>query len=332
MELSWATVNSLNKIDSTINLSNMRKPVLLSLWCCLLINLSVWAQTPPAAFSYSAVARNSQGNPIANSNIGIQITITKTSPAGTPVYLENHLVSTDQFGLFNLAIGAGSVQGGNFGNIDWGVDNYYVTVGMDISGGNNFLTMGSTQLLSVPYALYAKQVSGGGNGGSFIHYIGESFGGGVVFHLWRDSQGIEHGLIVDKEDISVAQGWSNVNSILIGPAAQSSWDGSGNSNSITVQTGHTFSAALSCTNSTNGNQNDWYLPSIDELNLLWQNRFNVNKTLSQLSGANVIPLSANYWSSTEYSNNLAWCFFISTGNASNSDKSIGLRVRAIRAF
>lgn len=116
----------------------------------------VKAQTPPNAFNYSAVARNTDGQPIALKTISIQISILKTSPTGEPKYIENHRVTTDQYGLFNLIIGKGSIQSGSITTIDWSNDNYYVKVGMDINGGNNFLTMGTTQLLSVPYALYAK--------------------------------------------------------------------------------------------------------------------------------------------------------------------------------
>ena len=144
----------------------MKKIQLLTTLCFLLFTLFVNAQIPPNAFNYSAVARNAAGQPIATTTIGIQITILKTSPTGASQYSENHFVNTDAFGLFNLVIGAGAVQSGSMATIDWSNDNYYLKVGMDASGGINFLTMGTTQLLSVPYALYAKSagtVSGGAN-------------------------------------------------------------------------------------------------------------------------------------------------------------------------
>ena len=144
----------------------MKKITLFSTLCFSLFTLIVNAQIPPNAFNYSAVARNAAGQPIATTTIGIQITILKTSPTGASQYSENHFVNTDAFGLFNLVIGAGAVQSGSMATIDWSNDNYYLKVGMDASGGINFLTMGTTQLLSVPYALYAKSagtVSGGAN-------------------------------------------------------------------------------------------------------------------------------------------------------------------------
>jgi len=145
----------------------MKKITLLTTLCFLLFTLLVNAQIPPNAFNYSAVARNAAGLPIATTTIGIQITILKTSPTGASQYSENHFVNTDAFGLFNLVIGAGAVQSGAMATIDWSNDNYYLKVGMDASGGTNFLTMGTTQLLSVPYALYAKSagsVNAGGTG------------------------------------------------------------------------------------------------------------------------------------------------------------------------
>jgi hypothetical protein len=134
----------------------MKKITLLSTLCFLLLTLVVNAQTPPNAFNYSAVARNAAGQPIVTTTIGIQITILKTSPTGVSQYSENHFVNTDAYGLFNLVIGAGAVQSGSMATIDWSNDNYFLKVGMDATGGTNFLTMGTTQLLSVPYALYAK--------------------------------------------------------------------------------------------------------------------------------------------------------------------------------
>jgi hypothetical protein len=312
----------------------MKNIALLSTFCFLLLSLVVKAQTPPNAFNYSAVARNAAGQPIATSTIGIQISILKTSPTGASQYSENHFVNTDAYGLFNLVIGTGAVQSGAMATIDWSNDNYYLKVGMDANGGTNFLTMGTTQLLSVPYALYAKSagsVSGGGSGGNFSHYIGEEFGGGVIFHLWKDAQGVEHGLIVDKTDLSTAQAWSNIDTISIGPAAQSSWDGLSNSNAIVAQAGHTNSAAALCLNSTNGGQSDWYLPSIDELSLLWHNRFNVNKYLSTIGGATLLTNTAYYWSSTELGTFEA-LYFVFFGSPYNTNKVSSYYVRAVRAF
>ena len=146
----------------------MKKVILLLTLSFSLLNF-VNAQNPPNAFNYSAVARNAAGQPIATTTIGIQITILKSSPTGALQYSENHFVNTDAFGLFNLVIGAGAVQNGSMATIDWSNDNYYLKVGMDAAGGNNFLIMGTTQLLSVPYALHAKTAE------SLINNTNQSF-------------------------------------------------------------------------------------------------------------------------------------------------------------
>jgi hypothetical protein len=325
---------------------------ILTLFLLVVVAITTNAQAPPEAFNYSAVARDANSNPIANSTIGIQMTILMGSPIGSTVYQENHFVNTDDYGLFNLIVGGGSILSGTIADIDWGADDYYLQVGMDANGGNNFLNMGSTQLLSVPYALYAKtagSVNGGsqidsaaianmgflssGGTGTFAHGIGEEFGGGVIFHLWLDANGVEHGLIVDKTDLSTAQAWSNVDQTEIGASAQSSWDGVGNSNAIVGQTGHTNSAAALCLNSVNGGQNDWHLPTIDELSLLWQNRYNVNITLSTIGGALELPLFGYYWSSTESTEEEAWVFVFGSGDTYETRiKSASDFVRAVRAF
>jgi hypothetical protein len=311
----------------------MKRISLLLVFFVMLLSIA-HAQVPPNAFNYSAVARNTVGNPIATSTIGIQISILKTSPTGASQYSENHFVNTDAFGLFNLVIGAGAVQSGNMATIDWSNDTYYLKVGMDATGGSSFVTMGTTQLLSVPYAFYAKSagtVNGNTGGGNFTHYIGEEFGGGVIFHLWKDATGAEHGLIVDKVDLSTAQEWSNVWDVEIGPAAQSTWAGLSNSNAIVNQPGHISSAAALCLNSTNGGYTDWYLPSIYEFNMLWNNSFTVARALSQIPEAAQLAPSY-YWSSAEDDYANAWVFNFDYGYAGYDNKLHSSDVRAVRAF
>lgn len=102
----------------------------------LLVVLSgiCFGQIPPNAFNYSGVARDAQANPIINQTIGIQISILQTSSLGSVQYQENHFVNTDDFGLFNLIIGSGSIQSGLMSTIAWNTDNFYLKVGMDVNG------------------------------------------------------------------------------------------------------------------------------------------------------------------------------------------------------
>ena len=167
--------------------------------------------------------------------------------------------------------------------------------------------------------------------GSFTHYLGEAFGGGVIYHLWKDNLGQEHGLIVDINDLSLNETWSNITGNQVG-SAQSTWNGLGNSNAIVAQPGHVSSAASLCLNSTNGGQTDWYLPSIDELSVLWQNRFIVNKSLSSVGGSAPLPITGTLWSSTEWNYMYAWMFGFTDASSSFAIKTNAMSVRAVRTF
>ena len=282
----------------------------------------------PALIPYQAVVRDALGQPLANANVNARFTIHDGTANGASLWQELQTVSTNALGLFTVQLGS-SVS---LNNVNWAGGAKFMQVEVDL--GSGFVDIGTQQMLSVPYALFAgtaASVSGSSNTGNFTHYIGEEFGGGVVFYVWKDAQGQEHGLIVDKVDLSTDPAWSNITAIEIGPSAQSIWDGLSNSNAIVSQAGHTNSAAALCLNSTNGGQTDWYLPSVQELNMLWSNYFLVARTLSQIQGA--VPLQPNaYWSSSEYDGYYAWSFFFGNGNAINYTKTSTSYVRAVRAF
>jgi hypothetical protein len=177
--------------------------------------------------------------------------------------------------------------------------------------------------------------------GTFNHYIGEVFEGGIIFHLWKDNLGQEHGLIVDLTDLSSEQTWSNSGNGEIGPTARSTWDGNSNSNSIINQDGHVSSAALLCLNSTNSGYDDWYLPSVQEFNLIWYNMFQISKVLTGIPSAQQFntpeSTTSRYWTSNEYNSNFAYFFafddpYLGFAAASYSTKGTLFKVRAIRAF
>lgn len=305
---------------------------IITICAALLMTASLWAQSPEK-MSYQAVVRDGNNALVTSTAVGMQISILHGSANGAAVYVETQTPTSNANGLVSLEIGSGTVVSGTFVSIDWANGPYFIQTETDPTGGTSYTITGTSQLLSVPYAMHAKTAETvSATGGNFTHYIGEEFGGGVIFHLWKDNAGVEHGLVVDKVDLSTAQDWSNKGSALIGPTAQSSWDGLSNSNAIVTQAGHTNSAAALCLNSTNGGQSDWYLPSIDELSLLWHSRFDVNKSLSAILGATVLPIAAGCWSSTEYAYNFAWGFSFFDGSAYYDIKGSTDYVRAVRAF
>lgn len=109
----------------------------------------------PEAFNYQAVARDGSGNLLANQTIGLKLSIHQGSSSGTVVYSETHSPTTNQFGLFTVAIGQGTVSSGTFAGIVWSSGNYWLQVQLDPAGGTTYANMGTDQLLSVPFAMYA---------------------------------------------------------------------------------------------------------------------------------------------------------------------------------
>jgi N-acetylneuraminic acid mutarotase len=119
----------------------------------------------PQAFPYQAVARDNSGNLLANQAISIRFNVLDGSNSGPSVYQERHNTSTNALGLFNVHIGQGTVLSGAFNSIAWGSGSKFLKIELDPAGGNSFTVMGTTQLLSVPYALYANNAGGSSGSG-----------------------------------------------------------------------------------------------------------------------------------------------------------------------
>ncbi|WP_347924821.1 hypothetical protein [Pontimicrobium sp. SW4] len=126
--------------------------LLLTFFLC---TISLFAQTPQK-MNYQAVIRNSSDMVVANQAIGIQISILQTSPTGSAVYVETQNPTTNANGLISIEIGSGSVVSGNFATIGWSSDTYYIKTEVDTAGGTSYTITGTSQLMSVPYALHAK--------------------------------------------------------------------------------------------------------------------------------------------------------------------------------
>jgi hypothetical protein len=115
----------------------------------------------PHLFKYQGLARDSSGNPISNDTIALRISIHQGTPTGTVVYQETHNPITNLFGSFSINIGGGTVVIGVFSTIPWNRYNYFQEVEMDVSGGTNFVSMGTSQYLTVPYSLATDSARNG---------------------------------------------------------------------------------------------------------------------------------------------------------------------------
>lgn len=140
------------------------KKTYLILLLCLIFSTSLWAQAPHT-FSYQTVIRDVNWGIMPDRDVSVLIRILEDSNYGTVIYSEEHFVATSPIGLVNLEIGGGDNYSGSFNDIDWGNHSYFLEVSVDINAGNNYLLMGSAQLKSVPYALFAETSANPGNPG-----------------------------------------------------------------------------------------------------------------------------------------------------------------------
>ncbi|EJL70812.1 beta strand repeat-containing protein [Chryseobacterium populi] len=162
------------------------KKILLSMG--IMLGLFTALAQAPEKMSYQAVVRNISGQLLLNQSIGMRVSILQGSAAGPAVYSERLTGNTNANGLISLEIGTGTVLTGTFNTINWSAGSYYLKTETDPTGGTTYTITGTSQLLSVPYAMYAK--TAGGGGGSFaIPYTNTVNNAGTLFTLINDGDG-----------------------------------------------------------------------------------------------------------------------------------------------
>ena len=117
----------------------------------------------PQSFKYQAVVRGNNGSVLVNQLVSFQLSILKDNPNGLVVYSERQNLSTNSYGIVNINVGTGTIISGDFATIIWGSFAHFIKVEFDAAGGNNFQFMGTSQILSVPYALYAESAGSASN-------------------------------------------------------------------------------------------------------------------------------------------------------------------------
>lgn len=115
----------------------------------------------PNLINYQAIARDASGTIIASSNIGLKFKIIQGSPTGTVSYEETNTVTSSASGIFTVAIGSGTPVSGSLSTVDWANGPFYIEISIDPAGGTSYSVVGVSQLLSVPYALYAAKSGSG---------------------------------------------------------------------------------------------------------------------------------------------------------------------------
>ena len=276
---------------------------LYTILAVVLLTATTFAQAPEK-MSYQAVVRCSDDVLVSNLPVGMQISILQTTATGTAVYVETQRPTTNVNGLVSLEIGTGTTTD-DFSTIDWSTGPYFIKIETDPEGGSDYTITGTSQLLSVPYALYAKTAENAFSGDyndltnqptlpTGTTYTVNTFypeSGGYVIEINTDGT---HGLVAAMQDQGVSD-WYSANNLLSDAA----------------------------NHDANGAKfKDWRMPTKRELNLIYMKK-------SSIGGFT----NAWYWSSSEVSENNAWRQGFGYGYQSSTKKRGTYdRVRAVRAF
>ena len=132
---------------------------LYTILASVLITATTFAQAPEG-FNYQAVARDVVGNIIANTTIGVEFQLHETTIGGPLVYTETHSLTTNSYGVFNVIVGQGTSTD-NFNMVVWAGDLHFIETSIDIANDDTYVSIGTTQLLRVPYAFHAKTAGNG---------------------------------------------------------------------------------------------------------------------------------------------------------------------------
>ena len=267
----------------------MRSVFLTALLSLIIITSTAQA---PLAINYQAVARTSTGVIIPSQNINVRFSVIEGTINGTVIYTETHQTTTSSFGLFTLAIGRGTPVTGTFAGINWGAaSDKFLRVEIAPDGSSNYQLQGTTQLLSVPYALYSERTRLiAGNG------ISVTNGNTIASTYWvADVNGIR----------SVAGGLGNVGirTNTIAPAALvvQQQNTGGNSVAVQLQSNDSWHTALTMIDSSAGA---------------------TNRYTFSLGGSSNIEVRPNNFGILNHNGAAKWAFII---NGTNNNIGIGMQ-------
>ena len=338
----------------------MRK--FLPLLVFLIGSYVAFAQTPEK-MSYQAIVRDASNTLLVDKLVGIQVSILQNSETGSEVYVETHSVVTNMNGLVALEIGTG-VTSYDFSSIDWTNGPYFVKVETDPNGADNYSISGVSQLMSVPFALYAKASGNGITSDQSDAIVANTAKTGITSD---QSDAIvantaKTGITSDQADAIVANtakislpSGGNEGDVLKIVSGEYAWVGEttyqintfyselggyvidinsdGTHGVVVAMQDQGFGNWYDSTNKINDPDNhdsdgakfrDWRLPSKRELNLIY---------LVYLNSNPISLLNTTYWSSFEFNYLKAWCHAIST-NAQYYSSKYGstFEIRAVRSF
>lgn len=331
--------------------------------------LKIQAQAPQK-ISYQAVVRDSKNELIASTSVGVKISIIQGSVSGAVAYSETHNPTTNMNGLFSVEIGGGSIISGSFAAINWANGPFYIKSEIDPTGGINYTIEGTSQLVSVPYALYAEKAGNAFSGdyndltnkpnfatqkalddsmailrnlirnldsriSKFELKVGDFKDGGIVGYLFQPGdagyvEGEEHGLIVALEE--TPKKWSA--GIFTNVIGTSDTIGAGvNNTDLIISSSGGNNAASYCRDLVSEGFEDWFLPSKNEFIKIWENRNAINNGLAKKSATLLASTQwGEYWTSTQQNDQWGVALVYNTGETRGSSKSNESPARPVRKF
>ena len=315
--------------------TNLLRTSLYTTVGALLLTLSSFAQAPEK-MSYQAVIRGANNALVTNQQVGMQISILQGS---TAVYEETQTPTSNTNGLVSLEIGTGTIISGSFTAIDWSVGTSFIKTETDPTGGTNYTITGTSQLLSVPYALYAEtsnDTPAVALNTAKVSYTEAAVSANIAVSANTAKTVISleqsDAIVANTAKVGYTQPTYLVNNFyeeLGGYIIEVSASGKHGIVAARLDQGTSnwYNAINSLSNPDNHDAvgaefKDWRMPTNRELNIMYVNK-------SEVGGLK----DAYYWSSTEYDVNGAWLQDFSNGNQYNASKSgISSNVRAVRAF
>ena len=257
----------------------------------LLVPMIGFAQAPEG-FNYQAVVRDAGGIILNNQPVGMRLTVQQGSIGGTAVYTETFSSTTNGYGLVNLEIGTGTTAD-DFSTIDWANGPYFMETAVDFLGGMTWVVMGTSQLMSVPYALHSKTAESIIEPTYTIGLWPEL--GGYVFRISADGR---HGLVVETQDQCNSCSWYVAQDIISSPL------------------NHSIDGELF---------KDWRMPTKYELNEI------LFETIIQPGSIGGF-VGVGYWCSSEINYGIAGNQNFIDGLQDNFSKDFLSSIRAVRAF
>ena len=128
--------------------------IVITLFC-----VCVYAQAPDG-FNYQASVRDGSGSLVVSQSVSFKFHIIQGTQTAAPTYTETHATNTDDLGQVSLVIGQGNATSGTFNSVDWSLGSYFLKIEVELSAGSGYVDLGTTQFMSVPYALYAQNAGG----------------------------------------------------------------------------------------------------------------------------------------------------------------------------